>query len=433
MIKKLFQNFVTTILLFQYLYRVPWSFLPFNISNIISLISVLYVIKNYSVLKSLGVSTIYRKLIFVAFLLVLYTVILHVAAGGSLKFVVTTILLILNGVMFPGALIIYLVKNRGGGAFDTLLICIIMAGVLQGVCACLCVVNPGIKSYIHNVLLRMEDYKSFIEAHLAYRGNGMGQGYLFVLPVIQSYIILLAIYYIVDCKKYILIFAVPVMACSVVFNARTGIVFCLISLIPYVLISVLKIRKLVFSLLVVLITGFIGFYFLKDTLWAAENSKWVMEVFPEWMVLENLKSDGGQKTLTTLKYMFHLPPAKNFIFGKALDVSGTSIQAIPWSSDVGYTIQLYAGGLVYLGLLMYLYLYPFVCVCKVCVNRSLKAIILGSVIGVIIVNYKGDLLSKYPFYIVYVSTTLCIIACSNISRFENDLNNMYAKYDPFSK
>lgn len=230
------------------------------------------------------------------------------------------------------------------------------------------------------------------------RMYGISQFLLFTYSVLMGYVAGYCLFF-----KGIWKILSLLIILGVVFNARIGFV-------PFVIVFLLKafsLKNLKQNLLMVLLLLIIVPLALN---WLSasfpDTFDWLAEGFEESKGLTKGEKSG---TFAELGDMLVFPST----LGEWIWGSGKNIfRAQSHNTDIGYLLQLNYGGIIYILLLFYTF---FCIIKKVSKTVNDKKMVLAIVLTLLIVNYKGDILSSNEFtrFILLIATCYSLRGISN--------------------
>jgi hypothetical protein len=261
--------------------------------------------------------------------------------------------------------------------------------VLVGIVACfftfLSIVNFDVGSYFRNELLRSSEFTDMI----SFRTFGLSEALTFTYGITQGIILSLMLLYSNKFKYYLIL--APFFLIAVMFNARIGFTPIIIGVILYLIFDFnLKFVFKIFAFTITLILIITNITFQPDQV---KTIEWGLDFFIQMNDVFTGSSNSNSNTFDALfGYMLVFPETLfEWIFGSGIYIF--TIQTGP-TSDVGYVLQLYYGGIIYL-ILLFLIVFWMLGIIKSYKNHSKSAYLFSSVIVVttIIVNVKGDIFS----------------------------------------
>ena len=206
------------------------------------------------------------------------------------------------------------------------------------------IVNPGLNDFVRNSLLVPE--RDLEAGFFSFRSFGISESLLFTYPVSLGIASCLSLEY--AKKQPIYYLFLPVLLVAIMFNARIGFVPVLVYL-GYRIVLVRDI-SLVFRFAALL--G-IGILLLKASGILEEYEAtvtWLMDGFTEVINLLTGKEGDKKGNVDVLSTMIIFPKTiLGLVFGTGKDVYLLSSVG---HSDIGYILQVYYGGIIYLVLLL---------------------------------------------------------------------------------
>lgn len=344
-------------------------------------------------------------------LLLLYSIILTVLADGDIEIFKGVIMLSLGYLLIP-ILSIIINKNKTLKGIINLVICV---GVTGCIISIVCFIFPELNSNLRE--LQFSTSHNLTE--LSFRGFGISNGLFFYYPIILS---LIMIIYLEQDKSFLLKLSISIIFLFTIFiNARIGI----FPLIIYCILKCYRRFKLACELLIgiiflIFIIIYIGTEYENTTF--GFICKWILGGIGQItnpLFGTNFETLGENHFETLGGKMFFLPSRfEEIIFGTGINLFGRSSGL---KSDVGYTIQLYYGGII---------IFTLICGLISCmtfhISKSLKKrpefrrlILVLFLCTITISNFKGDFLFQMNggFFFLYFIYIQIILSCRQNLRF----------------
>ncbi len=307
-------------------------------------------------------------------------IVLRTLFGPDIQnYLYTGVVQIIEEIIVPVAIVTYLIKhNLSRSDFIRVLLVVASTG---GLISTVCLLIPSVNEYVRNTVVIIEK-DSYLAENL-FRGFGISDGLTFSYGIIQGFLFSLGLLHLKDNKWFIAF--MPIVALSVLVNARTGFLIIIVGIVLY---AIFNSAFNVFSVTVLSVV--IVSYILP---WALsmigdETTSWMQDFFNEIAAVFD-KSKGADSTTAAALFgrMVILPETIwQWIIGRGVYMFG---QKTGNNTDVGWFLQLNLGGLIYV-----LFLFGLV----KCLFRKLKEchtelstilLILGTIL---IANTKGDFL-----------------------------------------
>lgn len=248
---------------------------------------------------------------------------------------------------------------------------------------------PEIGSFFREDLLKSNDFTSFV----AFRTFGLAEDLTFSYGITQGLMIgMMALY---SKSRLLLWFAIPIFLGTILINARTGFVPVIIFTILFF--SVNFRPKLIVQIFAV---AFCLVMLLPNLNIESEKFKtleWGLDFFLQMNDVTTGSSTSDFNTFDVLAgSMFVLPSSfLEFIFGTGNYIFGKDYGP---SSDVGYILQLYYGGLIYLFLVFFILIWMIVTFFKtVRVTKKENIFWICLFLTICIVNIKGNVFTTNGF------------------------------------
>lgn len=369
--------------LFLYIY-IPLLILPFNILHIISFVSIVLLLTKYptTFIEILR----HKNLLFFLIsqlIIIVYVTLLSASTSqdfSTLYFSVSTVFEVIPCAIFIS--IFLLDKGIGLEKFYTL---ILSAGMIQVFFVFVTFLFPRFREWVisNSGSTGLEDVYQVVSN---YRIYGLARGYTFAMPLFQGVCIIIAFAFgAYRSSKYYLL--IPFYLVSIILNARIGVIALVISatVIMYYKFRRNPLKQFLniafFSVIVYLSMLFVQ-YKAEDSPELNSFFGWLNSGIDE---IVGLWVDGEVRgNLAVLEDMWFAPSGLNILFGTGKNVFGIENN----SSDIGYVINLYYGGLIFSILLYAAYL---VLIMKACDKKMIeKRINLSLLIYLAIANLKGN-------------------------------------------
>ncbi|MGW8159260.1 MAG: hypothetical protein ACWGKN_12260 [Desulfoprunum sp.] len=261
---------------------------------------------------------------------------------------------------------------------------ILTMGMLQVFCITLTIIFPEFRKFIidnsgseglEDVFTRVNEFRIY----------GLARGYTFTMPLFQGLCIVIATALgFFKTSKYFLL--IPIYIFSIAINARIALISILI--VPFVILFIgIKKNpgKKIFGLIILLVS----IYFVPQFIsYKADNSSlystwsWLNSGIEEIIDFKSGEIAGNLYALT--KTMWFYPEGIELLFGTGVDVFG----GIAKSSDIGYVINLYYGGVI-LSILIYIpYIVLLMTYCKG--NLIERTVNISVLVYLFLANFKGN-------------------------------------------
>lgn len=211
------------------------------------------------------------------------------------------------------------------------------------------ILNPAISFILNNVILRTND---FVEA-ATHRCFGLSASLTYSYAIAQGIVAAIVLYKLTIANaRYQPFYASTfvLLFIAVIFNARTGMIPIL--LMVFYLIAIQRNKRFVLASIGLLFMLYLVLYNSKYSEYFEENLSWSMQFFSETSDFILNDRSGGTSPNTyevLLSDMIIVPDTiGGWIWGTGKNIYTESDK----TSDVGYILQLYFGGLLYVGILL---------------------------------------------------------------------------------
>jgi len=242
------------------------------------------------------------------------------------------------------------------------------------------------------------DNSSLTDIIWDFRGFTIAEGASFAYGVVQGLILSICLLLMLKNLKYFI--PILFLFISIIFNARTGLVPVFIFIIILLINKQIKLKQILLTMILIFVIG----YIVRYSIFAQQNETsliWALSIFTDTQNFVKGNENSGNYSVLFNQFLFFPSDFLGLIFGKGVDVFGAGDRA----SDVGYVIQIFKGGILYLTLMLIFLWKLFIRNFK---NASNKFLPILFFITIIIVNIKGNafFLSSsffrlFTFYYVY--------------------------------
>lgn len=367
------RGFIFIIIIYVYIYNPIFQFIGFGSIKLLLLVSTLYIL----LWKKINVLFInfYKELVF-TLILIVYSLLVEVFSGpAGLLMAYSHLIWFLEGFIIPMFILLvfkdFFIKHDFKNIF-------ISIGFIASCITLFLILNPELNSQIRSSLI-MDPLDTFSD-HWTFRGFTIAEGSSFSYGVVQGIIVGFCLFQI---KKSFL-YTIPIITLfiSIIFNARIGMVVVLIAIILLVLINKIKFKRFLIPALIIIV--FINI--LLESSFSSSNSKsleWGFHIFTE--TIDFFNGTGETNTYSVLfGDMFFFPKNTNeFLFGTGEDI----FLNIKRSSDVGYVLQIFKGGIFYLIILLFFLILMYRRVRRIDHDKFLPIFF---ILVILIANIKGD-------------------------------------------
>lgn len=248
------------------------------------------------------------------------------------------------------------------------------------------IVNPDWNFYVRqNIILDSLDSQ---DADWSFRGFSIAESSSFGYGIVQAMIFGIALLHLKE-NKFFLIVLIP-LTISVFFNTRTGLSVQALSILFFLFTVRKNIIPLILIVLLILFTFNSSFFetFLMEN---EQSLKWGLQSIDE---VGGFLTEGDQdNTIGVLfNYMFFLPNNLfGFLFGEGIDLYyRNNLYRI--RSDIGYVLQMFRGGLVYISLILLFLMFLYRRFLKLKLDKRL---IIFFMLVLLLSNIKGSVMF-YP-------------------------------------
>ena len=383
--------FIIVICLYAYLHNPLLKPLGgVGLCKVLYLLSLVYIISDINSFKR---TLRLFKAEFNIMTLLLVFVLIRSLVGGDPVILYIKIVLLIECFVIPIAFVTYWYKNNY--TFEKLVTCILIVSSIAAFVTTACVMNPSFGSFIRNELQKSSEYVLSQE----YRGFGISDSLTSSYGYIQGACFVLAYKYF-KTNKWVALF-MPFMLFSSFINARTGLIVAVVGML-IILWSTRSLKTgLGLGAFIAVLLFFVPYFI--DIINPSERSVEFMTDF-----FEQMTQPGENETVTSLNEGFKWPSdALEWIMGKGVDIfqlqSGKR-------SDVGYSIQLNYGGLLYLFILYGLILKM---VRKLLILRFDAFYPLFIFVSLALLNYKANIFNNSGYFRMMMLLYVFIVVLNN--------------------
>ena len=341
MISKIIKYVAVIILLYSYIYSPPLTLLPFGLIKLILPLVYFKLLFSRRFRKELF---LFKNELLILTLILFYSVFISgISSNDKFPFAYQNLGLIFEA--FPIAVfIVGYIINDFKKNIDTMLNSIFYTGLLASLISCYLMVNPEAHFQMNNEVLRSSSWLQDVK----YRGFGFASMLSFAYGITQGIICSIAIYFLYKVKKMykklLLVFCIIIITISIFINARIGVVPIVVILIYFIFLK----RKIQLSLLIATSIFLLSQFVFESSYIQSKTIDYGLGFFTQ---TESYVSSDNETTYDILERMMFLPSNfKDLVFGSGYSIFGIYGK----SSDVGYVLQIFFGGLVYLFLLLLL-------------------------------------------------------------------------------
>jgi uncharacterized membrane protein YhaH (DUF805 family) len=314
------------------------------------------------------------------------------SSSEGLPFLYTNSLLLFEAIPIGFFLLIYCDRNinfhNNKSSIDNIINLFLWTNIFASIISLYLLINPEKNFFLNNYILRSEES---IETSTI-RGFGFSSGLTYAFSIVQGIaaaILLLKIIHDKPAKIPLYILGFILLFVSIILNARVGIIPIFIVTV-YLIFVKRKISIILYGLGLVWLISFILF----DTqafAYFENNLGWSTQFFSEtydYFIRNNSDNTYG----TLLGSMLFLPNSlSELLFGTGYNIFINYKR----TTDVGYIIQLFFGGLSYLILLFSL---VFIMAKRLYDLRKFNWFLFLFIFTVLICNIKGNFVSSNPAF-----------------------------------
>ena len=364
------RNIIVIMLLYLFLFNPPFRFMPFGFTKICYLLGLL-VIFTPSISKSYF--KLFSNITKIYIFFIIYTIFIHVVTLSKASFSYINIFILFESFFTSFVIAYYLVKYYKNNTDKMILWTIIVAASIT----IYLILFPAVNTYVRDTLLL--EQKSNIEHIISFRSFGIADDLLYTYAIVLG---IGACFCLQKAKSnFIYYFFFILFLIGIFFNARIGIVPIGIYIIYIVIIERKLLHLLFFSCILVLL-----FMLLMNSNLGSEYEltiNWVVDGFNEIINLFTGEQNDKRGNTDVLATMIVFPETiSGFIFGTGKDIfHGKN------NSDIGYIIQLYYGGIIYVSFILIIIFSLYIKLLKYnTTNKWFNIVFLGTIL---LCNIKG--------------------------------------------
>lgn len=364
-------NILLVVVLYIFIYNPGLTYLPFGaIKLLYPLLVVLLLGDSYKVNKDFFQISLY-------FIILFSYVFIHESLFGNYLFSFQTLINFIEIWLLPYCLVFCffaILKN------DKIYTCILYVSVIAALISIAMILNSGFNDFVKNQLLKQNEYFDVIKN----RTFGVSEYLTFIYAVLQG---MLAIWCLNGKFRNRFILFFPFILLSGVFNARIAFISFFVGLIYCLYTNRIPRKTLGFFFMGIAFVVFLIYYFFYEDY--SHLIKFSVFGFFEQI----FSSDGSGNSLNTLldEMVFFPTKLSTYIWGDNIDVYANQYG---FSSDIGYIIQLFYGGILYIILLLIFPLYLWYKNSKYLKNDFISL----AIIILLIVNFKGVAFNSNPLF-----------------------------------
>lgn len=290
---------------------------------------------------------------------------------------------------------------------------VVVVGSVAALITLFLILNPTINQYIRESVIDDPLGTSFSLKDVTFRGFTISEGSTYSYGIIQGLILSVCLF---SLKRNIL-YGLPVifLLISILFNARIGITVVAISLLFLLLFKRIKIKH------IIIFAGlfFISSWLLQYSSFAEKNEdsiKWALSLFSDSQSFISEKNNESGINILFNDMVFLPPTVEGIFLGIGKNVYGTGVV----SSDIGYIIQIFKGGVIYVLIMLSFLIVLYKKGVKYSPDKLLFTVF---IITILVANVKGDAFFRSNgffrfviFYYVYNIFVFYKIIPSTISK-----------------
>lgn len=410
MILKAIKHTTIIILVYMYIYSPPLTLFPFGLIKLI--LPLVYFVLFFS-RKQRKVLLLFKNELVILIVILFYSFFISgLNFNFEFPFVYQNFGLLFEAFPIAVFLAVYIIdvdkKN-----INTLLNTVFYVGLIASVISCYLIVNPEANYQMNNEILRSSSWIKEVK----YRGFGFASMLSFAYGISQGIICAITIYFLSQekkiFKKLFLVLAIIIFLISIFVNARIGIFPVFIIIFYFIIIK----RKFKLSLFIAIFVFALTQINYESDYVDVKTIKYALDFFSE---TDNLISGSNEKTTYNILFDMIIFPSniKDLIFGSGYSIFGIFNK----SSDIGYILQIWFGGLIYLSLLLSLVVLMAKKIVKIKNYKWFFYLFLGTIL---VCNIKGYFISNNSAFriLILIYVGLIYVNKSNIIVTKTIKNN----------
>lgn len=361
--------------LYIYIYNPIFKFLDFGSVKILLGISFIYLIFSSKLRIFL---TKFEKEILFTLALIFYSLLIEAFIGpAGIGMMYRHFIWFLEGFLIPFFLILFFKDIFFKYGYIRL---VIIVGFIASLITLYLILNPNVNLFIRNEVI-IDSLDSFTDTW-TFRGFTIAENSSYSYSVVQGVILGFCLFKLKNNLLYL--FPILTLFISIIFNARIGISVIIIALFLFLIYKQIELKKIL--ILLIILIGLFTFIdlssFIEENIQSVE---WGLDFFTQ--TRDFLSGKRNENTYGTLfgDMIFFPENSVDFMFGTGINI----FHNVKKSSDVGFIIQIFEGGLVYIFLMLFFLFLMYKRILKV-EKITLFPIFLITVI--LIANIKGNAL-----------------------------------------
>lgn len=376
--------------------------MPGGTDKLVILILIISALRNVKLYYNIILDSQIKRIVLSLMIILLYVVIVDLMSYGRIVFsgyLFSTLFLIVGCFLYSVYAYRILGKYSNNNTNDLILYLFMAVGIFQVVQILLHYSFPEYRYWYFNVLTKYANSPSKISFDFStsiVRGYGLGQNFLFTMPIALGMVSAMILHYAIEKRSVLLYSLLPLFIFGIIVNARVGLipigVYVIIRLMSDMLINV-KFRSMLRNTISIIIFGVMLFYIfpiIVDYIPSLNRYyKWVLLLFDPTYTGYYLM----QQQVNIPDYNLYL------ITGRGLYNAGMNVYNL--TTDIGYLQQLNYGGIIFIGIIVRF----FVTIYQqtIASNRQEVILIWSLYISIAIVNVKGNIFSDYlPVKIILI-------------------------------
>lgn len=397
-----------------YIYIFLFIFTPFIIpsSNIVHVLAAIAYLNLFIKYKQAFFKVLrlkqFRIFLLINFFLILYTIFLGFFTVGDFS---NTYYLTSTCVeIFPIGIFISLALLRMKASGSDILNVLLLIGLIQCIFVLASFLSPTFRNLTLTFFPKEGNFDVVFSALGEYRMFGLTRFYTFSMPLFMGFCIIIS-FVLGVYKSSSFFFLIPIFSFAIITNARVGLLA-----IPIVIIVVFFARfrqsfiKQILMLTAIIFISAVTISYIKemsDSSMTYNIWTWLNDGIKEILLFSKGERSGNMELLANTMWIF--PEESDLFFGTGFNLFGQFNR----SSDIGYVLNLYYGGILFCSLL---YIAYFNLLSKYNDQNKIEKVIFISVLILLFTaNFKGTVFRPNEL----IHAVLLLIIFSVTSRYFN--------------
>lgn len=380
--------FLTGLVIFTYVYNIPFTNMPISGSKIVVLMLLMYltVKRNHIVLQQPK-----QKLVVLVFLVLFYSELIRcINSSSDLSISYTLVLFLVNHIV-GSMLIVVLLKSQGKLTIEDMARMLVWIATAQAILILLTILSGDIYRWVAD-FARLETRNSIYQRYNGARGYGLAASITYDLAVVQSFSLIFIVYLMQRTKKKIRYAAAYLLiVISIVVTGRTGVIGIFLSGLYYLKVNRKNTHKLLLYMLLVLAIVILGgiciFYTHTEEGILSSVRAYFFESIDNFIQTGRFSSATSDNLLVMVKSMRGVS-LKTWLIG---DGWYKGEERLYYKNvDIGYFRHIYYFGLIGCILVFLIYYYIYKKGLQSCRDRDFCLVWKTLFFYLLLAHFKGD-------------------------------------------